>query len=526
MKEKELRERGEALSKRETVPSQTVIPDPEVAAKLDEYPKIKEKLEAKDKEINDLKEAHEIVRRDLHSQNAEMKQNINALTTEKSNLEKDKSHLVGKLDNLKNSLETSKKEVEHLNKENQNFTIEKSKFDAEVARLKEEVKRLNEIEGLPKDAAMKALNDQLNSALKSYNDEKIKSERLIANLEENTEKLEKERKKTLTLGDENHRLADELEQAKAKHEDELRKKNDEYILSLEGKAKESEEASRKLNHEITDLKLRIVNVGQAHQKVQEELAKRDETIQTLETNLQKILALEADLREAGEKHRKALEERNGVIQTLTNEVEREGDIVKELELERGQLKNELDEVRKNHEKALSSLAAGDKDSETLNEELESLRTLLKGKNNEVGKLTSELANKVGELKKESENFKGLGQKISTLNDSLESTTKLNVKLQQDLKVKNDDIETLKGELEKLGDKMERDNQIQAAVLESKEQSLVTEKATSSKLKQELEEKIREIVSLVRINKNLNEELLSAYHDLVAEERRTFSKFKS
>ena len=110
-----------------------------------EYSKLVEKLEAKDKEIKGLKDAHERERRDLLNQNEEMKQNINALTTEKLNLEKDlqsKSRLEDELDDLKNSLETSKEEIKELNGEKQILTAENLKFDAEVALLQEEVKQI------------------------------------------------------------------------------------------------------------------------------------------------------------------------------------------------------------------------------------------------------------------------------------------------------------------------------------------------------------------------------------------------
>ena len=64
---------------------------------------------------------------------------------------------------------------------------------------------------------------------KSYNDEKTKSERLIANLEENVKELKKEKRKTQALEVESRRLTNESEQAKETHEEAL-KRNAERTL--------------------------------------------------------------------------------------------------------------------------------------------------------------------------------------------------------------------------------------------------------------------------------------------------------
>ena len=262
--------------------------------------------------------------------------------------------------------------------------------------------------------------------------------------------LDKEREKTQTLENENRHLVNELD----------------------GKTKELEASSRRLDQEIIDL-------TRARQELPGELAKRNEIIQTLETKaveLEKkskgleleINRLNAVLEEAkgeGIKEQMAfdnytltlkgeLDKKEKFIQNVAKEVERQREIVKVLELERTQLKNDLDESGRNHQNSLRLLTAGDKASKGLIDGLESAQALLKEKNDEVEKLTSELANRVGELEKENKKVQNLEQEIASLQISLKESKGEHDKVLQELAKSNETIKKSNNELTELRRKNE------------------------------------------------------------------------
>ena len=302
------------------------------------------------------------------------------------------------------------------------LTAENLKFNAEVARLQEEVSRLKEIGPLTKDAAIQALNDRLDLAQKSYNDEKTKSERLIANLEENIKELKKEKRKTQALEVESRRLTNESEQAKETHEEALkrnaerilaletaetshneaqtelnetvlslkgdldkereraqtlenenhylanelnqanaacveeRRENADHILVLEGKATESEEASRRLRQEIANINTSWESSESARNEALNDLAKRNEIIQTLESKaveLEKkskgleleIIRLNAVLEEAKGEGKKGQMAIDKYTQTLRVDLDKEKVKTQTLENEKLDLANELNQAK-------------------------------------------------------------------------------------------------------------------------------------------------------------------------------------
>ena len=229
-----------------------------------------------------------------------------------------------------------------------------------------------------------------------------------------------------------------------------------------------------------------------------------------------------------------LDKKEKFIQNVAKEVERQREIVKGLELERTQLKNDLDESGRNHQNSLRSLTAGDKASKGLIDGLESAQALLKEKNDEVEKLTSELANRVGELEKENKKVQNLEQEIASLQISLKESKGEHDKVLQELAKSNETIKKSNNELTELRRKnevlvrensslksgldgaeksLDRSRQIHAKGIENRDKDLATEKAKSTNLNSELDNKKMQIETLGRNIKGLNDELTKTKSEL-------------